>query len=289
MAIDVHDRVGPLAIVAGAGSFPLAVADAVVAGGRSVYVVALAGISDPDIGRFPHCWIGLGQFGHFLSNVTREGCREVVFVGAVTRPSDWRDLAPDVGLLRRLPRVVKLFRGGDNHLLSGVLKLTEEAGLKVRGVHEVAPRVLLPVGPLGQREPDADTEADIVLAIDLLRSLSPYDVGQGTVVANGRVLAVEAADGTDGMLAHLAELRRTGRLKLRGRQGVLVKTPKRGQDMRVDLPAFGPATVAAAQAAGLRGIAGAAGRAIVVDGEKLAAAADAADLFVLGLAVDDAP
>jgi DUF1009 family protein len=286
MAIDVHDRVGPLAIVAGAGSFPLAVADAVVAGGREVYVVALAGISDPDIGRFPHCWIGLGQFGHFLSNVTREGCREVVFVGAVTRPQDWRDLAPDVGLLRRLPRVIKLFRGGDNHLLSGVLRLTEEAGLRVRGVHEVAPRVLLPEGPLGAREPDAEAEADIMLALDLLRALSPFDVGQGAVVAHGRVLAVEAADGTDGMLAHVAGLRRSGRLKLRGRQGVLVKAPKRGQDMRVDLPAFGPSTVAGAQAAGLRGIAGPAGRALVVDGDKLAAAADAAELFVIGLVTD---
>jgi DUF1009 family protein len=289
MAIDVHDRVGPLAIVAGAGSFPIAVADAVVASGRAVYVVALAGISDPDIGRFPHCWVGLGQFGHFLGNVAREGCREVVFVGAVTRPPDWRALTPDVGLLRRLPRVVKLFRGGDDHLLSGVLRLTEEAGLKVRGVHEVAPRVLLPQGPLGRREPDADAEADIVLALDLLKALSPFDVGQGAVVAGGRVLAVEAADGTDNMLAHLAELRRSGRLRLRGRQGVLVKAPKRGQDLRVDLPALGPATVAGAQAAGLRGIAGPAGRAVVVDGDKLAAAADAADLFVIGLAADAAP
>jgi DUF1009 family protein len=289
MAIEVQDRAGPLAIVAGAGGFPLAVADAVVAAGRPVFIVALAGVSDPDIGRFPHCWVGLGQFGHFLGNVVREGCREVVFVGPVRRPADWRDLAPDFGMIRRLPRVMRMFRGGDDKLLSGVLRLTEEAGLKVRGVHEVAPRVLLPEGPLGRHDIDGGLEGDILLALDLLRTLSPYDIGQGAVVAGGRVLAVEAADGTDGMLAHLAELRRSGRLRLRGRQGVLVKAPKRGQDLRVDLPALGPATVAGVQAAGLCGIAGPAGRLVVIEGEKVAAAADAAGLFVAGLRSDAAP
>jgi DUF1009 family protein len=262
------------------------VADAVVAGGRQVYIVALAGVSDPDIGRFPHCWVGLGQFGHFLGNVVREGCQEVVFVGPVRRPADWRDLAPDFGMIRRLPRVIRMFRGGDDKLLSGVLRLTEEAGLRVRGVHEVAPRVLLPEGPLGRFDLEGGADGDILLALDLLRTLSPYDIGQGAVVASGRILAVEAADGTDGMLAHLAELRRNGRLKLRGRQGVLVKAPKRGQDLRVDLPALGPATVAGAHAAGLRGIAGPAGRLVVIEGEKLAHAADAAGLFVVGLRAD---
>jgi DUF1009 family protein len=91
------------------------------------------------------------------------------------------------------------------------------------------------------------------------------------------------------MLAHLAELRRMGRLRLRGRQGVLVKAPKRGQDLRVDLPALGPGTVAGAHAAGLRGIAGPAGRLVVIDGEKLAAGADTAGLFVVGLRPDSAP
>lgn len=275
---------GPLAIVAGGGGFPLAVADAVAASGRQVFVLGLEGIADPAIARHPHAWVGLGKLGRFFALACEAGCREAVLVGAVVRPPDWRALVPDLGLLRRLPRLLRLFRGGDDHVLTGVAAILEDGGIAVRGVHEVAPRLLMPAGVLGAHAPSAEALAEIAFACEVLAATGGFDIGQGVVVADRRVLALEAAEGTDAMLERVAGLRASGRLKLRGRRGVFVKAPKPGQDLRLDLPALGPETVSRAAAAGLAGIAGPAGRLLALDTVAMVAAADAAGLFLYGLA-----
>ena len=111
-----------------------------------------------------------------------------------------------------------------------------------------------------------------------------FDAGQAAVVASGRVLAIEAAEGTDAMLARVADMRANGRLRLAGLAGVLVKAPKRGQDLRLDMPAIGPKTIEGAARAQLRGVAVAAGRVLIVERERCAREADAAGLFVVGFA-----
>jgi DUF1009 family protein len=113
--------------------------------------------------------------------------------------------------------------------------------------------------------------------------MGPFDVGQGAVVAANHVLAVEAAEGTDGMLARIAELRERGRIPTPAGSGVLVKAPKPGQDRRFDLPAIGPRTVAEAKRAGLAGIAVVAGSTIIAEPGEVARAADAANIFVYGI------
>jgi DUF1009 family protein len=147
----------------------------------------------------------------------------------------------------------------------------------------VAPEILMPAGVAGKVQPVKDERGDVALGLDLLRAIGPFDVGQAVAVANRHVIAVEAAEGTAGMLARIAELRRNGRLKLPARAGVLVKAPKPGQDRRVDLPAIGPDTVAQAKAAGLAGIAAEAGGTVVADSAALIRAADKAGLFVIGI------
>ena len=112
--------------------------------------------------------------------------------------------------------------------------------------------------------------------------MSDFDAGQGAIVVAGRVLAIEAAEGTDAMLARVAELRAGGRLRHEGSAGVLVKAPKRRQDLRLDMPAVGPQTIEGAAKAQLRGLALAAGRVLIVERELCARAADAAGLFVYG-------
>jgi UDP-2,3-diacylglucosamine hydrolase len=101
------------------------------------------------------------------------------------------------------------------------------------------------------------------------------------VVANGCVLAVEGAGGTDELLAHVADLRRRGRI--RGAGGVLVKAPKPSQDRRIDLPTIGPRTIEGAAGAGLVGIAVSAGEALIAEPDRIQAAADAARIFVVGV------
>jgi DUF1009 family protein len=274
---------GPLAIVCGGGSLPFAVADAALQQGRKVLLFALRGWADPQrIAAYRHHWVRMGQYGRFKRLAQAEGCRDIVFIGAVSRPFLWL-LWPDLGALRVLPRVVPLFKGGDNHLLSGLGRMFESEGFRLVGAHEIAPEILMPPGNLAGRDPSAAERADIARGMELLRAMAPFDVGQAVVVADNHVLAIEGPEGTDRMLGRVEELRRNGRIRTPRGAGVLVKAPKIGQDRRLDLPSIGPKTVESAQRAGLAGIAVLAGSTVVAEPERIAADAAAAKVFVVGV------
>ncbi len=275
-------RAGPLAILCGGGEFPVQVAKAAIQRGRSLVMIGIVGAADQRIEAFPHLWVHLGELGKLFEALKARGVAEIAIVGAVARP-ELTDLRLDWGALKRLASLASLFRGGDNHLLTGVARLFENEGVRVVGVHEIAPQLLASVGALSARRPSDQARADAARGAALIGALSPFDVGQAAVVANGRVLAIEAAEGTDAMLARIAELRASRRLRLRGRVGVLVKAPKRGQDMRLDMPAVGLKTIEGARRAGLEGVALAAARVLIADSERFARAADEAGLFVFGL------
>lgn len=275
----IEDR-SPLAIICGAGQFPLAVARAVVAGGRSVFLVGVRGAAEPGIAEYPHAWVGMGKAGRMLKAVRAAGARDIVFIGAVPRPAFSLDFIPDLRFLRVALRVLG---SGDNTMLSLLAEEIGREGLSLRGVHDVAPGLILPSGPLGRHVPTPEALAAARFGLDLLDTLSPYDVGQGAVIADRRVAAIEAAEGTDLMLARVAELRASGQLKMASGRSVFVKAAKRGQEMRLDTPAVGVETVARVKAAGLSGIAIAAGEVMTPDIAELIAAADEAGLFVVGL------
>jgi UDP-2,3-diacylglucosamine hydrolase len=272
---------GALAIICGGGTLPFAVADAVIKHGRRVVLFAIRGWADPKrVVGYPHYWAAVGQFGAFCRLARREGCRDVVFIGSMVRPAIWQ-IRPDFKTLRLLPRIFGIFRGGDDHLLKGVAAIFEEHGFRLVGAHAVAPEILMPEGALGREHPNDRDRADIAKGLALLSAASPFDVGQAVVVADARVLAIEAAEGTDRMLARVADLRQSGRIA--SGRGVLVKAAKRNQDRRLDLPSIGPQTVEGAARAGLAGIAVVAGSTIVAEPTRIGATADRAGLFVLGV------
>ena len=273
----------PVAVVCGGGSLPATVADALAEQGRGVVMFPLYGWADPDsMARFRHHWIHIGQFGRFARLARAEGCRDLVLIGTLVRPPI-RQIRLDLVTLRVMPRIIRAYAGGDDHLLSGIGRILEDYGFRLLGAHEVAPQILARPGRLGHCAPGARDEADIARALALLAAIGPFDVGQAVVVANGHVLAVEAAEGTDRMLAHLAEMRRSGRIRAPLGAGVLVKAPKPSQDRRFDLPAIGPSTIAGVAAAGLAGIAVSAGGVIIAEPARVMALADAANLFVTGV------
>jgi DUF1009 family protein len=272
---------GALAIICGGGTLPFAVADAVTKHGRRVVLFAIRGWADATrVAAYPHYWAAVGQFGTFCRLAHQEGCRDVVFIGSMVRPAIWQ-IRPDFKTLRLLPRIFGMFRGGDDHLLKGVAAVFEEHGFRLVGAHAVAPEILMPEGALGHKRPNDRDRADIAKGLALLNAASPFDVGQAVVVADARVLAIEAAEGTDRMLARIAELRQSGRIA--SGRGVLVKAAKRNQDRRLDLPSIGPQTVEGAAQAGLAGIAVVAGSTIVAEPAQIGATADRAGLFVLGV------
>jgi DUF1009 family protein len=273
---------GPLALICGGGSLPLAVADSVTARGREVVLFPLRGAANPaDFDRRPHHWLYLGQSSKFLRLMRAAGCRDVVFIGSIVRPSLWQ-IRIDLTTLKFLPRILAAFRGGDDHLLSSIARLFEPYGFRLLGAHEVAPEILMPEGTLGRVQVGERDRADIALGLDYLRASGPFDIGQAAVVAGKHVLAVEAAEGTDQMLARVVEMRANGRVRSAAGSGVLVKAPKPGQDRRFDLPSIGPQTVEGVSRAGLAGIAVVAGSTIVAEPALLIQAADRANIFVIG-------
>lgn len=273
----------PVAVVCGGGSLPATVADALVGQGRGVVMFPLHGWADPAaVERFRHHWIHIGQLGRFSRLARSEGCRDLVLIGTLVRPTI-RQLRLDIETLRVMPRIVRAYRGGDDHLLSGIGRILEDYGFRLIGAHEVAPQILAPLGHVGRFAPTPRDEADITRGLALLAATGPFDVGQAAVVADGRVLAVEAAEGTDHMLAHIAEMRRGGRIRSAAGTGVLVKAPKPSQDRRFDLPTVGPSTVEHIAAAGLAGLAVVAGGVIIVEPARVMALADKANIFVAGV------
>jgi DUF1009 family protein len=273
----------PLAIICGGGSLPIAVAKAVSGRGRSVVLFPIVGAVPPEaVAGYPHAFIAIGQLGRLTRLARKFGCRDLVMIGTVLRPAV-RQIRLDWATFRELPRILAMFRGGDDHLLTMLGRLFEDHGFRLLGAHEVAPEILVPAGPLGRHQPSERDQADISRGLAALAAMGPFDIGQGVVVADGHVLAVEAAEGTDGMVERVAALRGAGRIRLPAGRGVLVKAPKPGQDLRFDLPSIGPRTVESARRAGLAGIAVAAGATIIAEPQAVAAAADAAGLFVQGV------
>ena len=278
----------PLAIICGAGSLPFAIAEAAQKAGRRVVLFPIRGAAAADkVSSYTHHWVGFGQFGRFRRIARAEGCRDVVMIGSLVRPRlSFRYIWPDLTTLLLLPRFFRLYRGGDDRLLSGVAKILEEQGFRLVGAEQVAPDILMPKGPLGVRAPGDAERADIGRGLALLRATAPFDMGQAVVVWNNRILAIEAADGTDAMLAHLVEMRRVGRVRVPDSVGVLIKAPKAAQDRRIDLPSIGPPTIEGVARAGLAGIAVTAGSVLVAEPLRVIAEADKANIFVIGIDAD---
>lgn len=277
------DPSSPVGIVAAGGVMPFAVADSLIARGFNPVLFALKGACDPvRVARFRHHWISVGQVGRAVRLFRSENCRDLVFIGTLVRPA-LSEIRLDWGTLRVLGRVWAAFRGGDDHLLSGIGRILEQDGFRMVGIKDVAPDLLVPEGGLTRKAPDENAAADIARGREVLRALSPFDIGQAAVVIDGHVVGVEDIEGTDGLLARVARLRDEGRIRARAARGVLVKAPKSGQDLRFDLPTIGPRTVEGAVKAGLAGIAVVAGNTIVVEPQAMVEAADAAGLFVTGL------
>jgi UDP-2,3-diacylglucosamine hydrolase len=273
----------PVGLIAAGGAMPFAVADSLVARGMSPVLFALTGACDPvQTARFRHHWIHLGQIGRAEKLFRSEGCRDLVFIGTLLRPA-LSEIRLDLRTLRLLPEVLTSFRGGDDHLLSSIARILERDGFRMVGIKDVAPDLLMPEGCLTRAAPDTRASADIARGGEVLRALGPFDIGQAAVVIDGHVVGIEDIEGTDGLLARIAQLRAQGRIRATPKRGVLVKAPKSKQDLRFDLPTVGPRTIEGAAKAELAGIAVAAGNAIIADPQGMIQAADRAGLFVTGM------
>lgn len=278
-------RNGPIAILAGSGRLPIELVTHLERTRQDHRILAFRGFAARELRRRAHAIVDLLDLGRILRCLEEWSPAAVTLAGAVHRPSP-AALLGAYSLLRNLQEVRDVISRGDDHVLRGAVSLLEERGHTVVGAHELAPNLTAPSGVLGRHRPAAEDFASIEAGLLLLQALSPFDVGQATVVAGQRVLAVEGPEGTDRMLRRARGIVRGGWLRPATTGGVLVKIAKKGQDLRVDMPAMGPRTVVEASKSGLRGLAYGAGTTLLLDQAETIATADRLGLYLFGIELE---
>jgi len=271
-----------LGLIAGSGDLPLSLANHAKAEGREVFIVGIAGFAeDTLLNQFDHKVISVGEVGKQLKALKQADVDEVCFAGIVKRP-DFQNLKLDAKGLFILPKVIAAASQGDDALLRVLVQTIEDAGLKVVGADDVLSNLLVEAGALGKITPNQQDIKDIEKAADIAAQIGKLDIGQGAIVCDGLVLAVEAQEGTDLMLERCALLPSNLRGTADKPRGVLVKRPKPVQERRIDLPTIGLQTLRGLKAANLAGVAFEANSALLIDREKLIEYADSNNLWIYG-------
>jgi len=275
-----------IGIIAGGGELPVLMAEHCAARGQPYFVARISPFAAPALEAHPGITQGLGAMGARMAALREAGCDAIVLIGQVPRV-DPRTLDLDEGAIAMLPALLQAAPHGDDALLRAVLAEHERAGFTVIGAEAAMADLLAAPGVWGAHAPSDAHRRDIARAAKVAAATGALDIGQGVIVCDGLVLAVEAQEGTDLMLARVAALPERLRGTPAARRGVLVKRPKPIQERRIDLPTIGVLTIEGAALAGLAGVAVEAGGALVVRRAEVIAAADAAGLFVFGFTRGD--
>tara|TARA_B100000700_G_scaffold192977_1_gene212516 strand:- start:779 stop:1573 length:795 start_codon:yes stop_codon:yes gene_type:complete len=190
--------------------------------------------------------VSIGQFGRIIKILKDNRCKKVLFAGSVKKPN-LSKLRLDVKGIYYMPRIIKSSRLGDAAILSEIIKILSKEKIKTISSLTFNPELTLKKGNYSKIKPNMEDKADINKAIKILNKLGKYTFSQGTVVRNKKVIAIEGKGGTQIML------KKCKNKKIRNK-GVLVKLPKKKQDLRIDLPTVGLKTLIQSKSAGLKGI-----------------------------------
>jgi hypothetical protein len=270
-----------LGLIAGNGRFPFLVLDAARAQGHDVTVIAAKEETFPELndaaarhGAAIH-WISLGQLGTCIKLLEQSGVTHAVMAGQVKHNKIFSSgIIPDMTLLSVLRKLASRNTDG---LIGAVAGVLGEHGIQLMDSTALLQPLLARDGVLTRRVPTADEQADFTFGYRMADSIAALDIGQTVVVKAQAVVAVEAMEGTDDVIG------RAGRLA--GRGTVVVKVAKPKQDMRFDVPVIGVATIDAMKAAGATALSIDAGKTLMLDGDAVIAAANAANLTVVGRAI----
>ena len=272
----------PIAIISGYGSLPSEIAIGAIASGRRPFMVGIKGEAESSIEAFDHNYMNLGQLGALLKLLRQKGISQIVMAGGVHARPELLKMNLDWGAISSIPKAMAILMGGDDNLLSGLIKLLEDHGIEVIGAHQVAPQLLATAGQIAGRKPGRKDIKNIELAAAACCALGELDIGQAAIAEANRVIAVEGVEGTDGMLRRVAGLRKDGRIPRLGKNGVLVKLMKPGQDHRADMPVIGPQTVLEVKQAGLLGVAVDAGKSMILQRDETLNMARKSNIYIYG-------
>ena len=263
-----------LGIIAGSGLLPSEIADLHLKQGGNVYIAALEGETDIlHITKYQYKQFPIGSVGALLEYFRENNVKEIIIIGGITRP-DLKSVKVDKAGSLLIAKILKEKFLGDDNILKIISDFIESKGCKV-----ISPKTLLELGTyeklyVSNKLPSKQDQIDIELGSQVIKSLSNLDIGQSVIIADGYVLGIEAAEGTDALIRRCELLRKTER------GGVLVKMAKLTQDMRLDLPTIGPDTIFYLAKHGYNGLAIQKSGVIIVKPAETIALLNEHDLFI---------
>ena len=190
--------------------------------------------------------VSMGQFGKIINILRENNCKKVLFAGKVNKPN-FSKLKLDLKGIYYIPRIIKASKLGDAAILKEIIKIFAQNKIKTENSLKFNPELSLTKGNYSKIKPNKQDQLDIKIAIKTLNNLRQYNFSQAVVVRNKKVISIEGKGGTKKMLEK-------SKSKIFRNQGVLVKFPKKKQDLRVDLPTIGLKTIKQSKTAGLKGI-----------------------------------
>jgi UDP-2,3-diacylglucosamine hydrolase len=274
-----------LGLIAGNGAFPFLVLDAARRLGHGVTVIAVEHEASPDLesaaSREPRAefhWVPLGHLGHAIALMRAAGVTQAVMAGQVKHTSIFSGAMPDRLLLSVL---LKLRSKNTDAIISAVADVLRDHGIELLDSTAYLTPLLARAGVLTARQPTAEEQDDFAFGYRMADQIAALDIGQTIAVKSAAVVAVEAMEGTDAVIA------RAGLLAGPGVR--IVKVAKPGQDMRFDVPVVGVPTIEAMRRAGATALSVDAGRALLLDGDDAIRAADVAGVCIVGRAREAQP
>jgi len=268
-------KLEPIAIFAGRGTLPQMLIEDCQKKKRRFILFLLDGEKyEIDYSLFQPTTIAYGAVEKFLKILREQQIKNIVFIGAVTKPN-FSSLKVDKKGAILLAKILANKILGDDAVLRTVMKFLEKEGLKFVAIDELLDCVMSKKSTLTRLQLSKENLADIEIGVKAIKTFSQFDVGQSVVIAQKQIIAVEALEGTDSMIA------RCKSLKVDYKQNaVLVKMKKRSQSNKVDLPTIGVETIKNCAASGIAGIAIQANSTLVLNKYEVIKTADELGLFL---------
>ena len=276
-----------LAIICGNGVLPLELAAELEGSACSPFMIGIDQEASEEICIYAHTFIHLGQIGRLFRLLAEKKITKVVLAGGISQRPDYRNLKLDLAAWLHLPKILAIMFGGDSSLLDSIIAVFEKRGIEIIAIHEIAPKLLAQQGAIAGCKPHGKEWKNLQRAYKACKLIGRLDIGQASIAISGRVVAVEGVEGTDALLRRVSDLRIMGRITGKQAEGVLVKTLKPNQDIRVDLPTIGPETIKLVSAAGLKGIGMDADRSIILQKSKTLALARSLGIFIYGIGMNE--
>lgn len=280
-----------LGLIAGNGKFPFLVLEAARAQGYDVVVAAIKEEALPEIeahGAAAVHWLSLGELSKLIETFQGAGVRRAIMAGQVKHKQIFSSIRPDWRLAKLL---LSLTTRNTDSLLGAVAKVLGDEGIVLEKSTWLLEPLLVNPGVLTRREPTEQERKNVEYGRGVARQLAQHDIGQTVVIAESACVAVEAMEGTDATIERAGAIMRSLSLSLNGslhgeastlsRSLTVVKIAKPNQDMRFDVPVIGVKTIEVMQAAGATCLAVDAGKCLLLDGEKVIEAADAAGVAMV--------